>query len=155
MIGFAGLSHLGVVSSAAAAAKGFTVAGYDADAALVQAASTGRPAIVEPGLPELLREISSRARYSADARVLAECDVIYISVDVPTDAANRSDSTPVGTLLRETARVAPSGATLVVLSQVHPGFSRALRSEIETFEGKGLRLYYQVETLVLDRKSTV
>ena len=43
-IGFAGMSHLGIVSSAAAAAKGFDVLTF------------GEPiAISEPGLPELLK----------------------------------------------------------------------------------------------------
>jgi UDPglucose 6-dehydrogenase len=148
VIGFAGLSHLGIVSSAAAAAKGFDVAGYDADGALCAALTECRPPVVEPGLPELLHDVRSRARYSNDASILGNSDVIYISVDVPTDAANRSDSTPVEFLLRETARAAKAGATLVVLSQVHPGFTRGLQTEIESFGGKRLRLYYQVETLV-------
>jgi UDPglucose 6-dehydrogenase len=148
VIGFAGLSHLGIVSSAAAASMGFEVAGYDADGALCAALTECRPPVVEPGLPELLQNVRSRARYSNDAAILGTSDVIYISVDVPTDASNRSDSTPVESLLRETARSAKPGATLVVLSQVHPGFTRRLQEEIESFGGKGLRLYYQVETLV-------
>jgi UDPglucose 6-dehydrogenase len=148
VIGFAGLSHLGIVSSAAAAAKGFQVTGYDRDASLCAAMTRATPPIVEAGLPELLREGAPRLRYDADASALEQCDVIYISVDVPTDASNRSDSTPVEALLREAAAVAKPGATLVVLSQVHPGFSRSLRDDVESTEGKQLRLYYQVETLV-------
>jgi UDPglucose 6-dehydrogenase len=148
VIGFAGLSHLGVVSSAAAAAKGFDVAGYDPDATLGAALADAKPTVNEPGLPELLVEVSSRIRYSADPAVLSQCDVIYISVDVPTDADNRSDSAPVERLLRDAARAAQPGATLVVLSQVRPGFSRGLQTEIESASGKRLRLYYQVETLV-------
>jgi UDPglucose 6-dehydrogenase len=148
MIGFAGLSHLGIVSSAAAAAKGFDVTGYDADASVCAALTDGRPPVVESGLPELLRDVSPRTRYTADASVLSQCDVIYISVDVPTDGENRSDSTPVETLLRQAAFNARSGAVLVVMSQVPPGFTRALKADIEAFGRRGLRLYYQVETLV-------
>lgn len=148
MIGFAGLSHLGIVSSAAAAARGFDVTAFDGDPELCRAMAAAQPPIVEPGLPELLQEVAMRIRYAADASALAGCDVIYISVDVPTDEANRSDTTPVESLLREAARVAKPGATLVILSQVPPGFSRGLQAQIEGFEGKQLRLYYQVETLV-------
>ena len=148
MIGFAGLSHLGIVSSAAAAAKGFDVVAYDRDSALCEAMSKGRPPIVEPGLPELLEEVAPRLRYSADPSALYACDVIYISVDVPTDEANRSDTAPVDSLLGEAARIAKPGATLVVLSQVPPGFSRSRQAEIESLDQKRLRLYYQVETLV-------
>ena len=148
MIGFAGLSHLGIVSSAAAAAKGFDVAGFDPDPAVCAAMAAGKPPIVEPGLPELLRENAARTRYATDDAVLRECDVIYISVDVPTDAANRSDHAPVRSLLERAARVAKPGAVLVVLSQVPPGFTRALLETVEGLDGKSLRLFYQVETLV-------
>ena len=148
MIGFAGLSHLGIVSSAAAAAKGFDVVAYDPDASLCVALKQANPPVVEPGLISLLRDGSPRIRYAADASALAHCDVIYISVDVPTDAANRSDIGPVRELLRTASEVAKPGATLVVLSQVRPGFSRKAEETIEPIEQKRLQLYYQVETLV-------
>jgi UDPglucose 6-dehydrogenase len=148
VIGFAGLSHLGIVSSVAAAAKGFDVVAYDPDVETSAALTGGHPPIAEPGLQELIAEVRPRIRYTADASGLGDCDLIYISADVPTDAANRSDSTPVEALLRKAARAAAPGTTLVVLSQVTPGFSRGVRAEIESFEGKRLRLYYQVETLV-------
>lgn len=148
MIGFAGLSHLGIVSSAAAAARGFDVVAYDADPSLCSALVDLRPPIVEPGLLGLLREVSSRIHFTSQTTALTACDLIYISVDVPTDQANQSDVRPVRSLLREAAEVARPGATIVVLSQVHPGFSREALSSIEPFEQKRLRLYYQVETLV-------
>jgi UDPglucose 6-dehydrogenase len=148
VIGFAGLSHLGIVSSAAAAAKGFDVVAYDADASLCAALAAGNPPIAEPGLTALLRDVSSQIRYTANASDLAQCELIYISVDVPTDTANRSDLRPVRELLGEAAHVASAGATLVILSQVHPGFSREAKASIEPIGQKGLHLYYQVETLV-------
>ena len=148
MIGFAGLSHLGIVSSAAAAAKGFDVVAYDADAALCSALGEARPPIVEPGLPDLLRDVSSRIEFTSQASALGSCDVIYISVDVPTDQANQSDVRPVRSLLREAAHIARPGATIVILSQVPPGFSREALASIDLFEQKQLRLHYQVETLV-------
>ena len=49
MIGYAGLSHLGLVSSAAAAAKGFDVVGFDQDAALVARLNAADLPVVEPG----------------------------------------------------------------------------------------------------------
>lgn len=148
MIGFAGLSHLGVVSSAAAAAKGFEVVGYDANPALCAALNDAHPPIVEPGLPQLLHDVASRIRYTADPSDLAHCDLIYISVDVPTDHSNRSDVEPVLSLLRMAADVATPGATLVVLSQVQPGFSREANASVELLRQKDLQLFYQVETLI-------
>jgi UDPglucose 6-dehydrogenase len=148
MIGFAGLSHLGILSSAAAAAKGFEVVGFDPDTDVCRRLSAGDPCVVEPGLAELVVATKGRSRYSADPAALAACDVIYVSVDVPTNAANQSDTAPVERLLQLAADHAKPGATLVTLSQVPPGFSRRLQQSIESRDGKRLQLLYQVETLV-------
>ncbi len=59
MIGFRGMSHLGLVSAAAAAAKGFAVLGFDEDAALVERLDAGDLPVLEPGLPELLAQSAS------------------------------------------------------------------------------------------------
>jgi UDP-N-acetyl-D-mannosaminuronate dehydrogenase len=44
VIGFAGLTHLGLVSALAVASKGFRVVGYDTDAARVGDIAAGRRA---------------------------------------------------------------------------------------------------------------
>ena len=124
-IGFAGMSHLGIVTSAAAAAKGFDVMSY------------GEPiAISEPGLPELLT--SNRIRSVNDPSALQECDLVVVSQDVPTNATNRSDLTG----LRQLIAQLPPVKTLVILSQVTPGFTRSLNLP---------NVYYQVETLIFGR----
>ncbi len=149
MIGFAGLTHLGLVSSVAAAAKGFDVVGYDQDAVLVDEINRGQLRVVEPGLPELLASVRSRLTLTADVTDLGRCDVVYIAVDVPTDADSRSDVGPVEALVNAVAAQAKPGAAIVVLSQVHPGFTRSLRGLVEK---PGLaRLFYQVETLIFGR----
>lgn len=148
MIGFAGLSHLGLVSAVAAASKGFDVVGYDEQSSLVAELSAGQLPVHEPGLAELLAEHGSRLRFAAEPSALANCDVVFVAIDVPTDAADRSDLTPVSRLVGLVASVARPGTAIVVLSQVHPGFTRALRAEAEA---GGARLYYQVETLIFGR----
>jgi len=50
VVGFAGLTHLGLVSALALASKGFRVVGYDSDAARVRDIAAGRLPVVEPGL---------------------------------------------------------------------------------------------------------
>lgn len=149
MIGFAGLTHLGLVSSVAAAVKGFDVVGYDPDATLVGDIARGQLRVVEPRLPELLASVAPRIRFTADIAALAACDVIYIAVDVPTDAHSQSDVAPVQALVTAVAGVAKPGAAIVVLSQVHPGFTRELRVAVE--RPGGPRLFYQVETLIFGR----
>jgi len=46
VIGFAGLTHLGLVSALAVASKGFRVVGYDSDAARVRDIAAGRLPVV-------------------------------------------------------------------------------------------------------------
>src|SRR5260221_9389848 len=53
VIGFAGLTHLGLVSATATAAKGFVVIGVDSDRARVQAIAAGALPVVEPDLDAL------------------------------------------------------------------------------------------------------
>jgi len=148
VIGYAGLSHLGLVSSAAAAAKGFDIVAFDDDASLVARVRSGDLPVIEPGLPELMTAHGSRLEYTADASALARCDVVYVSVDVPTDADDRSDARPVERLLGVVAAATAPGTTIVVLSQVPPGFCRARRASVEA---GGQELYYQVETLIFGR----
>ncbi len=126
-IGFAGMSHLGIVTSAATAAKGFDVVIY------------GTPAMIsEPGLPELLAVNQSRIKPITNPGALKDCDLVVVSLDVSTDIGNHSDLTG----LRQLIAQLPPVATLVILSQVPPGFTRSLKLP---------NVYYQVETLIFGR----
>jgi UDPglucose 6-dehydrogenase len=143
-IGYAAMTHLGLNAAVAAAAKGFETVCFDADPALIARLAGGDLPVVEPDLPELLATNRARIAFTADAADLARCDVVYLALDVPTDDAGRSDLAGLDRLLELVIPALGSRATLVVLSQVPPGFTRArLRA--------GLSLYYQVETLIFGR----
>jgi UDPglucose 6-dehydrogenase len=143
-IGFAGMTHLGVVSAVAAASRGFDVVAFDPDVALTDALRRGDMPVTEPGLPELARDNSGRLRFTSDLTWFSACDVVYSAVDVPTDRNGHSDLDPVRSMIGRVATVLARDALLVVLSQVPPGFTRAL-------DVPAPRLYYQVETLVFGR----
>lgn len=152
LIGFAGLSHLGIVSSICAASKGFDAIGYDARPDLCADLGAGRLPILEPGLPELLVACRDRLRFTSDPTSLSGCDIIYLSLDVPTDESNCSDDSDLRRLIHSVLPHAKPNAILVVLSQVRPGFTRKLSAEIQpSLTRGGLQLFYQVETLVLGR----
>ena len=145
MIGYAGLSHLGVVSAAAAAAKGFQVVGFDPETTLFDALEHGDLPVMEPGLPQLLAANLTRLTFSDDPSRLRDCGVIYISVDVPIDDRGSSDLTPVDSLLETVVANSAPDAVVVVLSQVNPGFTRRRVRRVQT---EKRRLLYQVETLI-------
>ena len=149
-IGYAGLSHLGVVSSAATASKGYQVTAYDPDPSLVDDLASGRPPIAEPQLPELLARHGENIRYTSEASELSECSLIFLSEDVPTGADDQSDLSPLQSLVDEVVPHIPQSGILVVLSQVPPGFSRALSDTLRRLGGgREQRVFYQVETLVV------
>lgn len=147
MIGFAGLSHLGLVSAAAAASKGFDVVAYDADSDLVGRVARGDLPVSEPGLDDLLAANSTRLKFSSEAEALSGCDLIVVTRDVSTDELGRTDLAPLWGLLEIVVSQARPGTTLVLLSRVPPGFTRGLT----TTSGFGRRWYYQVEALVPGR----
>lgn len=150
MIGFAGLTHLGINYSLATAAKGFDVVAFHPSAESVERFRRGEFSIEEPGLPELFAEHRQRLRYTADARDLAACELVFVSLDVKTDDANRSDTGPLRELLRTIVPCLAPGTTVVLLSQVNPGFTRSWRAELES-AGASVQVFYQVETLVFGR----
>lgn len=143
MIGFAGLSHLGIVSSLAASAKGCTVVAYDRDHELVDRLHHGIFPILEPNLPGLFASHGKGIRFSAEASSLKECDLIVFSLDIPTDNNNCSDLAPLSELVREVVACVGPRTAFVILSQVPPGFTRSISRNIQ-----GSPFFYQVETLV-------
>lgn len=142
VVGFAGLTHLGLVSAVAAAARGCQAIGYHADDALIAALERGELPMVEPGLLELLGGNRDRLSFSADPAALSRCDVVYVAADVPTDDRGVSDLEPIREITATVTGAIEDDVVLVVLSQVPPGFTRRL-----SFDPG--RLYYQAETLTV------
>lgn len=141
-VGFAGLSHLGLCSLAGAARRGFDVVGVHQDrTALQKYRDSGELWVSEPGLREALSTHANQITLDDSLSALVDCDIIYISSDVPTDEKGNSDLDGIDYLLDLVSKIANPNSVVVLLSQVPPGFSRRRNSDFE-------RLYYQVETLI-------
>jgi UDPglucose 6-dehydrogenase len=147
--GVIGLSHLGIVYGTAWASFGQPVIAVDADADAVARLQAGDPIVREPGLPELLARSRDHLTYTTDFSRLAACPLVIVARDVPTDDDNRSDVSAVQRLIEAAIPHLQDRVTLVVMSQVPPGFNRALGEQIRA-ACPGLRFqnYYWVETLV-------
>lgn len=144
VIGFAGMTHLGINSAAATADLGFDVVCYDPDVERIERMRAGELPVVEPRLAELMTSHAARITFVSEAQALTRCDVVYVAPDVPTDDRGVSDLRPVDSLIERVRQGMRPDATLVVLSQVPPGFTRSRARP-------GLSLYYQVETLIFGR----
>ena len=152
IIGFAGMTHLGIHYSFASAAKGFTTLCYDASSKLAGELTQGHLPVSEPGLQELFESNRQRLEFTSDLEKLSACEVVFVAPDVPTNEENQSDLRPVEKLIRAVATQLKTGATLVILSQLRPGFTRTLLAQLRS-EGhlKTESLFYQVETLIFGR----
>ncbi|HZP76279.1 MAG TPA: nucleotide sugar dehydrogenase [Pseudolabrys sp.] len=143
-VGYAGMTHLGVNSAVAMAERGFDVVGFDTDVQLIVELGRGDTRISEPDLTELLAKNKGRLHFTADPKALFRCDVVYLSVDVPTNSEGGSDLAPIHALLSTIGEALSPGASLIILSQVPPGFCRSI-------PGDASRTFYQVETLIFGR----
>lgn len=140
-VGYAGLTHLGLNSLAASVSKGYAVVGYDESAGLIKKLSMLKLDINEPGLVEILSENFNNIFFSHSLESLSDCDIVYISSDVDTDKNGNSDLTSIKSLVKKVASSIQERTVLVILCQVHPGFTReVLKFHKNTF--------YQVETLI-------
>lgn len=143
-VGFAGMTHLGLNSAAAAAERGFTVVGYDPSASIIKTLQQGKLPVLEPGLLELCEKNRPQLCFTNALADLRRCEVVYISTDVPTDDHGQSDLSEIHTLIETVSSVLESSTILVILCQVPPGFTRKLPRPKST-------LFYQVETLIFGR----
>jgi UDPglucose 6-dehydrogenase len=145
VVAFAGMTHLGLVSATAVSGAGFETVCFDNDAGLIERLRNGDLPVVEPDLPELLNSNAGMQRFTSSLSDIGACDVVYVAPDISTDDEGRSDTSALGALIDLIVPAMHPQAVLVVLSQVEPGFTRALSAP-----APGLR-YYQVETLVFGR----
>ena len=141
VIGYIGMTHLGLNSAAGALARGAVVLCFDPNAALIERLRLGDFPINEPELAETFTANKDRLSFSSSAADLEVCDVVYVAPDVATDDSGNSDLSELLSLLEIAEVNASDRAVLVILSQVAPGFTRPRAKTRRHF-------YYQVETLV-------
>lgn len=148
VVGYAGMTHLGLNSAVAAAERGFTMICFDPDAARIKELAAGKLPVVEPDLPEMLARNADDIRFTSNATDLAACDVVYVAPDVPTDDLGGSDLAPLTALIAKVDQALSANGILVILSQVPPGFTRKLAPSLSR---RADQLFYQVETLIFGR----
>ena len=64
IIGFAGLTHLGINTAVASAARGFKIAGFHKDKQLIASLEQGEIPLTEPDLPELFAKHHDQFNFS-------------------------------------------------------------------------------------------
>lgn len=127
-----GLWHLGSVTAACLASRGFPVVGLDLDTDRITRLSAGQPPVAEPGLAELIERESAEGRlsFTDDARAaLAESDILWVTFDTPVDDDDHADPDWVRQQLQTVRRYVQAGTLILVSSQVPVGFTAALERD--------------------------
>ena len=91
IIGFAGLTHLGLVSQIASANKGVKTIGFDFDLKKVKSFEKGNFDIFEPNLVDKFKKNKELISFTNDIKILNNCDIVYISSDIVTTEKGISD----------------------------------------------------------------
>lgn len=149
-IGFVGMSHLGIVSCVCWASLGWEVISIDSDVKNISSLSRAKLPIHEPQLEDLLKENLLRLEFTTEFSRLAECDLVFVSLDTETDEANQSVLVKLEQLIEQMLPWLGDGVSVVLMSQVPVGFTRQLRRDIQSRRPDfKFDLFYWVETLVI------
>ena len=122
-----GLGYVGCVSAACLARDGHIVTGVDVSAQKVAAVAGGRSPLIEPGLDDLVREMSRAGRLSAtsDSRIaVQQNDVSMICVGTPSNGNGSLDMRYVENVCRQIGAALATDDSyhvVVVRSTVLPG----------------------------------
>ncbi len=147
-IGFVGLTHLSLISGAAALTKKNEVVFFDPNINLVKRLKERNYPIKEPGFEEVMIAYKPNITFTYEPGDIESCDIVYISPDIPTDDKGKSDLTSILELVDKVSPHWPKKGCVVILSQVQPGFTRKLAEKLKKQDIDTSRLFYQVETLV-------
>jgi len=140
-----GMSHLGLVTSLSYAIKGNFVVCFDTDDSLINDLISKRIPIEEPYYTDLLTQNSEKINFSRNLIELNSVDLIYITKDVVTDEQSKSSLSEIYEIITKLSAILRPKTTIVILSQVPPGFMRNLSSEFD------FDFVYQVETLIFGK----
>lgn len=149
-VGVVGLSHLGIVSSVGCASLGFPVVAVGSAEETVRRLQRGDCIVPEPYLPECLAAHSAALTFTTDFSALAACGVVLIAEDTRITQENAMDLHRVRALIDAMIPHLRPGVTILLMSQVPVGFTRALHRTLrERRANIPFHLYYWVEPLVI------
>lgn len=124
-IGVIGLGYVGLPVAALFARKGFNVIGIDIKAERVDKINQGISPIEgkEPGLIELIAEVSASSRLKAgtDYGLLKDRDVVLIDVETPVNDAHVPEYFALKEALKSLGGVMKPGVLVIIESTIMPG----------------------------------
>ena len=90
IIGFIGMSHLGICHAITTAKKGYNVIGYDENYENIKNLKKGNISFYEPKLNEILKKNKKKITFTNNFSEVKNCDLVFFSKDIPTNKKNQS-----------------------------------------------------------------
>jgi len=150
-----GLWHLGCVTAACLADRGFEVCGTDTDKENVSALAGGKAPLFEPMLDNLIKKglASGTLKFEPElGRAVSDADVLWIAFDTPVDDNDVADVDFVAARTKEAVAFLRDGGKVIISSQVPVGFVHALENYCsKAFPGKKLFFASSPENLRLGK----
>jgi UDPglucose 6-dehydrogenase len=150
-----GLWHLGSVTAACLANKGFDVVGLDLDEKVILDLSEGKAPIHEPGLDDLLNkglEHGNLTFTNSKDQALKGIDALWFTYDTPVDEDDNADVDFVEQQLISVMDKLPQGARVIISSQVPVGFTGKMEKAFRNlYPDKKVTFAYSPENLRLGK----
>ncbi|TXK35481.1 nucleotide sugar dehydrogenase [Nonomuraea sp. C10] len=124
-VGVVGMGYVGLTLTAAMARNGYTVVGVDTSAPVVEALSSGRVHVYEPGVAETFAELLGERIFVGDHLPAEPLDAVILSVSTPVDFPTGTPRLEnLAAAAEEVARRCDPDTLVVVRSTVPIGTSR-------------------------------
>ena len=126
-----GLWHLGTVTAACLASVGHDVTGLESESEALHKLERGKAPLYEPGLDDLIQVgiANGNLRFSSSpADALASAKVLWVTFDTPVDEEDEADVDIVLSRVLSSLPLLPSGAVVLVSSQMPVGSIRKLEA---------------------------
>lgn len=143
-----GLGHLGCVTAACLADKGFEIVGLDPSESIVNNLNKGIPPIFEPGLEELInKNLNKNLRFTTNMySATKNADIIWITFDTPVDD-KKADEIYVKRQIMWLFSYLQDRMTVLISSQLTVGTTNYLREEYRKWFKNSVEFAYSPENL--------
>lgn len=132
-IAFIGSSHLSLNYGLVASTKNYKVTIFDESEKNISNLKKGKFAFYEPNFEKIYNKQKSKISFSDNFNEIKDYKLIFIAEDIDTDHLNKSIYTKIKKLINLVIKNCSVDATIVILSQVEPGFTRNIKWKKKKF----------------------
>ena len=160
-VAVAGLWHLGAVTAACCASGKHEVVAFDEDLNVVNNLQDNRLPVEEPGLVELTasEQQSGRLRFTSEPSELSTAEVLWACYDTPVDENDIADTDYVTSRITALLPYLPSGALVLISSQMPVGSTGKLEKSAPHLEfayspenlrlGQAIRVFTKPDRVII------